>query len=184
MLDWLWQKYEQGKARLFQILAEFFALKGKILELRKRAGRVLEKTRATRDPLAMKAAQSVADQVEQLYMEHAAAEGKLGEAQRSVSTVESSKTESGLGILPVAALAGAASVIVAAVSAVLIVRKKYDYLARTLDGLERKTLTPAEYKIAVGGADFGIGTLFQGTTGILLLGGIAVGAWYLLGRRR
>lgn len=181
MLDWLWEKYERAKADLIGHLAAFFGLRSRIMALRDRAARVQKKAEATRDPVPIQAARTMRQQVEQLYLDQVAAEQKVLQARDTIGGIESGKTEAGLGALPLAALAGAAAVIVTATALVLSQFKKYDYLNRALSDLERKILSPSEYREALGQA----GGLFEGAGSVLMIGAaLLVGYLVFMGRRR
>lgn len=179
-MDWLWQSYERYKAQLFSYLASFFALRSKILDQRDRAENVLEKAKDRGDPVLIKAAQQMVNQVDQLYADQAAAENKVMKARDAISNVDAQKQDAGLGVLPLAALGAAAAVIVAAVSAVVIMFQRYSYLNRALDGLEKKVLTPGEYATAVGGGGFGLPSMGS----LVLIAGVVAGGYFLLRRRR
>lgn len=181
MLDWVWEKYERAKAELIGYLAAFFGLRPRILALRERAARVQKKADATRDPVPIQAARTMRQQIEQLYVDQVAAEQKVLDAKDTIGEIESGKREAGLGALPLAALAGAAAVIVTATALVLSQFKKYDYLNRALTDLEKKILSPSEYREALGQG----GGIFQGAGTVLALGAaVFIGYLIFTGRRR
>lgn len=184
MLDYVWQQYEVYKQKLIAYIASFFALGDKIQEQMQRAQQVYAKAQRSGNPALIAAARDVVAQTAQLYQDQQSTQQQVLDAKDKIDQVDSAAADdssSGLGFLPIAAIAAAVAVIVAAISAVVIIFQKYDYLNRTLDDLEQKTLSPSEYATATGAIG---SSLFSGIGGMVLLGAAAfVGYKLLLARK-
>jgi hypothetical protein len=177
-MDWVMQQYESAKAQFTALLYRFFALPSKIAALRQRADNLVQKAQASRDAGLISAAEDARSQVYDLQDEAAQAQGSIMDANSKINEIDSGRaSDSGLGILPIAAIVAAAAVIITAVSAVVICLRKYDYLSAALLGLEQKTLTPAQYAQAVGGAGGGLFASLGTISNLLLWGGIGVVAY-------
>lgn len=106
--DWLdpvMAQYERYKAKLYSALADLLGLREQILNLQDRAASIKRRAERTGNPIAIKAANLLADQAATAYREQLDVEQKVMSARDRIAAV--SPGGEGVGVLPVAAIAGA-----------------------------------------------------------------------------
>jgi len=180
-------QFEKYKAKLYTMIGNLLNLRETILNMQDQANNLVLQAQRTNNPVALAAARNLKQQVDAVYQEQLDTERKVQDATARVNQVDSATSAQGVGVLPIAVIAGAVAVLAAAVAAIVIHTQRVNYLHRALDDLEKKILTQQQYNAATGAAgsspfDFldQLGTIGK----VALAGGVLYVGYKLIGRRR
>lgn len=179
--NFVWIYYERAKAKLFGYVARFMLLRNELMGMRFRIGRVYDKARKVSDQGGMTAANRLRGQIDEAYQKQGELEQRLINVQGKIGMLDKAKAGDTEGVdfaISITAVLAAVAVIGSVAAAIIIHTQRVGYLNRLLDEIERKVLTPAE-ATALRGDGF---SLTGGAGNLAMIGAVAVGAYFLLGR--